>query len=152
MKTVLASSFLLVSLFVASCGSSQVPPAQLSPSEKNLLSALNDYRASQGKSELKPLTDLTKLARGDAARRVTSGGDYVDLRHETGYERMLTLAGKAGGGETFGSRLMEIWQKNPIQRTWLEGSHMGVGVGTASGATGLQTGVVLLGGFSGEGI
>ena len=149
MKLLPAITLLAILVSLTSCGSHKVPVAQLSQSEQSLLRAVNRYRVSLGKAELKPFVDLTDFAREDAGRRVTSGGAFIDHRQRTGYESMLTLEGKATAGPDFGNRLMAIWQKNPIQRRWLEGNHSGIGAGTATGAAGIQTGVLLLAGFAG---
>lgn len=142
----------VVLLLLTSCGTKSIPLAKLSEPEQGLLRAINNDRVSKGKVVLKPSSKLTEIARKDAARRVGSGGGYVDHRQDTGYERMLTLAGRAKSGPEFGERLMGVWQGNPIQRAWLQGDYAGVGVGTAIGVNGLQTGVLLLGGFAGSGI
>lgn len=150
MKFSLSLALVGVCVGLVSCGSAVVPDAELSPEERSLLSAINDYRKSEGEKPLQASVGLTELAREDAQRRATQGAGYVDNRSKTGYERMLTLAGKARGGEQFGSTLVGFWQKSPIQKQWLEGSYSGVGVGSATGTTGMKTGVVLLGGFSGS--
>lgn len=139
-----------VCLGLVSCGSAVMPDAELSPGERSLLSAINAYRTSEGEAPLQASVSLTELAREDAQRRATEGAGYVDNRSKTGYERMLTLAGKARGGEHFGSTLVDLWKRSPIQKQWLEGNYSGVGVGSATEANGVATGVVLLGGFSGS--
>ncbi|MFC0018751.1 CAP domain-containing protein [Roseibacillus persicicus] len=149
MKILFSLGMLSLAFLLTSCGTKTVPVARLGASEQSLLTAINQYRKELGKSALEPSADLTDLAHKDALRRVTTGGGYVDHRQETGYERMLTLAGKVQGGEDYGSRLLEHWKKNPVQRAWLEGNYAGVGVGTAAATSGAETGVVLLGGFSG---
>ena len=142
----------IVVIMLSSCGKSSIPKSQLSGPEQNLLAALNDYRVSQGKSVLEPAESLTSLAREDAARRTLNKEGYIDNRRRTGYERMLSLAGKAAEGEDFGSKLMSLWQRQPVQKVWLGGSYAGVGIGTAVSPSGLQTGVLLLGGFSEDGL
>ena len=147
--------FLIVTIltgFFSSCGVGTVVEAELSEPEKNLLAAINNYRLSQGKQVLRADASLMILAREDALRRVSVGEDYVDNLRKTGYERMLTLVGQGQAGEQFGMRLMGNWQRHPIQRKWLGGSYARVGVGTAVGPSGERTGVLLLGGFSGDGI
>ncbi|MBK1835293.1 CAP domain-containing protein [Roseibacillus ishigakijimensis] len=149
-----ASSLLLlamVSCLLASCGSRAVPVAELTPAERDLLTAINNYRSSHGKKALTPSASLTELARTDAKRRASSGQGYVDNRLETGYERMLTLAGTARSGPEFGKKLMDFWANQPAQREWLKDDYASVGVGTAAGESKLETGVVLLGGFAGGG-
>ncbi len=150
MRTGLLHLNVFVFLFLISCGTRTLPLASLSESEQNLLTSINRYRAQEGKKALAPSAHLTEIARQDASRRLTADIGHVDHRQKTGYERMLTLSGRARSGESFGSQLMEFWQQQPLQRQWLQGSYSGVGVGTALSPTGLQTGVLLLGGFSGE--
>ena len=98
---------LLASISIAvlsSCGSGTVPQAKLSASEQSLLTSINSFRASQGKKALQASASLTQIAREDAVRRATTGQGYVDIRKKTGYERMLTLSGKAVAGDQFGSQ------------------------------------------------
>ena len=147
MKAILFSFLAIVSLVLVSCGSPAVPESNLSVSERSLLTAINAHRATQGQKALAPLTDLTEIARKDAKRRATTGDSYVDHRGKTGYERMLTMAGTAKAGPDFGAKLMNSWKNNPVQSKWLEGNHSGVGVGTATKENGLETGVLILGGF-----
>lgn len=152
MNLLRALSLASVFVFLTSCTSTTVPLSELSKPELNLLLAVNAHRSSLGQKALVPTVNLTALARRDAVRRVTSGEQYVDNRQATGYERMLTLSGRARAGDQFGDSLMAVWQRQPLQREWLNGSYSGVGVGTATGASGVQTAVLLLGGFSGAGI
>jgi len=138
--------------FLISCSTPVLPETSLSVEERGLLTAINQSRQEQGKAPFEASESLTKLARQDAQRRAGVGQGYVNQREKTGYERMLTLSGKARQGEGFGEDLMHLWQQNPIQRRWLGDDYAGVGVGTATGANGLETGVVLLGGFSARGL
>ena len=140
-----------VAVFLTSCGTPVLPEASLSSKEQILLNTNNQNRAEQGKAPFKASESLTELARKDAQRRVTENSGYVDQRGKTGYERMLTLSGRARQGEDFGKDLMAAWQRTPLQKQWLEDDYAAVGVGTATGSNGLETGVVLLGGFSGGG-
>lgn len=137
---------------LVSCGSGSLPVTELSGPEQNLLATINSHRLAQGRKALVPTANLTDLARKDATRRLLNKGGNIDNRQETGYERMLTLAGKAKAGDQFGNQLMGSWQKHPIQSEWLNGSYAGVGVGTAAAPSGLQSGVLLLGGFGGAGL
>lgn len=146
--------FLLSGLIVAaatlalsSCSDTLVPVATLSPSEQGLLNALNQHRSELGKKALAPTETLTGLAREDAGRRVSTDGSYADNRIRTGYERMLTLAGKAKSGDNYGDKLLGYWLAVPQQKQWLESSYANIGVGTAKGKDELETGVLLLGGF-----
>jgi hypothetical protein len=149
MKKVLSLPLLVAAavLSLSSCADKPVSTSSLSPMEKGLLNALNAHRAGMGKTQLEPTESLTTLARADAARRAGTGDGYQKNRDRTGYERMLTLAGKAAPGETFGYTLLGYWLDNPVQKKWLEGSYANVGVGTATGKEGLENGVLLLGGF-----
>ena len=139
-------------VFLTSCSKSRSIPISLSEDEQNLIASVNAYRVMQGKPALKSDGGLVNLAREDAARRVATGGGYVDNRQKTGFERMLTLAGKARPGAEFGEKLMDSWQSNELQKSWLNGNYAGVGVGVVEGDSGMQTGVLLLGGFSDGGI
>ena len=138
-------------LLFVSCSSKQ-RLSELSSSEKNLLTALNQFRAEEGKAELLPVRNLTELARKDAQRRVREGGGYVKLREKTGYERMLTLGGRAYVDGNEGEQLLKFWKGNPVQAQWLRGSYAAVGVGTAQESGKVLRGVVLLGGYSADGI
>ena len=152
MKILLMPFLAIAAICLTSCGSGEISLAELSGPEQDLLATINRQRVSQGKKALVPSASLTELARKDAARRVGKGEGYIDHRQATGYERMLTLAGRAKAGDQFGNQLMRVWQRHPLQREWLNGNYSGVGVGTATEASGMQTGVLLLGGFSGGGI
>lgn len=152
MKNVAGLFALFFVVALSSCSTQTFVDNELSASEQNLLSAINGYRASLGKEALQPSSTLIENARNEANRRISRQEGYVDIREKTGYERMLTLAGTARAGEGFAEQLMQVWQKNPIQREWLKGSYSGVGVGTATAESGLQAGVLLLGGFSADGI
>ena len=151
MKKFLSLALVSAAVFLTSCGTAVLPEASLTTEEKILLAAINQSRQEQGKTPFKASESLTNLARKDAQRRVTDGTGYIDQRSKTGYERMLTLSGRARKGDDFGKDLMAAWQKTPLQKQWLEDSYAAVGVGTATGSNGLETGVVLLGGFSGGG-
>ena len=152
MKVVVLWSLGFFLLVLTSCGSRNLPLSALSKPERELLRAVNRSRIIDGKKALFPSVNLTEMARQDARRRVSATGGDIDHRQKTGYERMLTLAGKAAVGPGFEESLMSVWQRNPIQRSWLAGDYAGVGVGTASGANGMQAGVLLLGGFAEDGI
>ena len=152
MKVVACWSLGFFLLVLTSCGSRALPLSELSKPERELLRSVNKSRIASGKKALLPSITLTELARQEARQRVSATGGGLDPRQKTGYERMLTLAGTAAAGPSFEESLMSVWQKNPIQRSWLAGDYQGVGVGTAIGANGTQAGVLLLGGFSGDGI
>lgn len=147
MKNYLSFALLGAAALMTSCGTPVLPESSLSENERSLLSAINQSRQAHGKAPLEASKSLTDLARKDAQRRVGAGNDYEDQRGQTGYERLLTLSGRGRGGSELGSDLMAVWRKTPLQKQLLEGSFSGVGVGTATGANGLETGVVLLGGF-----
>ncbi|MDP0492586.1 MAG: hypothetical protein Q7Q71_16185 [Verrucomicrobiota bacterium JB023] len=150
MKSILSHTLLLAATcaFLNSCGNSSVPAASLTANEQSLLNALNAKRARDGKQPLQASADLTELARKDAARRVAEGSDYKDNRSATGYEKLVTLSGKGRPGQTFGYTLMSAWTQIPQQEQWISGNYANAGVGTAPGADGLETGVLLLGGYS----
>lgn len=149
MKNLSSLALLGACVVLVSCGSAVLPESELSVEERSLLTALNDFRASEGQQPLQASASLTALAREDAQRRAKEGSGYIDNRTKTGYERMLTLAGKARAGDKFGATMLGFWQKSELQRQGLKGSYSGVGVGSATGSGGLETAVVLLGGFSG---
>ena len=152
MKGVALWSLGFLWLFLTSCGSRSQPLNELSKPERELLRAVNRSRIENGEKALLPSVSLTELARQDARQRVSASGGDHDHRQRTGYERMLTLAGKAKAGPGFADSLIHVWEGNPIQRAWLAGDYAGVGVGTAIGANGVQAGVLLLGAFGGDGI
>ena len=64
-------------------------------------------------SPLQASVSLTEIAREDAKRRASEGSGYVDNRKKTGYERMLTLSGRAKAGDAFGPTLLSYWDKSP---------------------------------------
>ena len=152
MKKIFFLTFFGAIVFLASCSTPVLPETALSAEERSLLTAINQSRQEQGKLPFEASESLTSLARQDAQRRVEAEGGYVNQRGKTGYERMLTLSGRSRKGEDFGKDLMSVRQQIPLQRQWVGDDYAGVGVGTATGTNGVETGVVLLGGFSGGGL
>lgn len=147
-QNLLASLLLLTfTIGLSSCSDTVVPVATLSSSEQDLLEAINAHRSSVGRKPLTTTKTLTELAREDANRRANIKDDYLDNRSRTGFERMLTMAGKAKSGSKFGDTLLELWLAVPLQKQWLEGSYANIGVGTAREEGGREIGVLLLGGF-----
>lgn len=137
----------IAAVVLCSCSDKVIPAATLSPSEKGLLRALNQHRSTVGKKALIPTETLTVLAREDAAQRASAELDYSDNRKRTGFERLLTLSGKAQPGDGFGDQLLSYWLAVPVQQKWLEGNYSNIGVGSSRGPDGQENGVLLLGGF-----
>ncbi len=146
------------SVLMHSCVSRPVSSAHLSSDEQSLLSHLNSYRAGEGCVVYQPDAVLTDLAREAARDQMANdngeaSGELLglaDLRQQTGYERMLTLSGKAFSGPDFGESLVNAWAAHPLQRNWLGGDYSQIGVGVASASNGFATGIVLLGKLEGQ--